>query len=114
MPLVHTNPLDAIFGSLADPTRRDILLRVTQQPLSISELADPYDMSFAAVAKHVAVLETAHLVSKQRQGKQQLVVAVPATISIAKDQLDKYQQLWEDRFAALDAVLESTAPKPRQ
>ena len=97
--------LDTIFQSLADETRRDILRRVSQCELSISELANVYAMSFAAVAKHVGVLEGAGLVAKRREGKQQLVTVVPKTLQGAEAYLSTYQALWEARFTALDGVL---------
>lgn len=104
----YNQVLDAAFSSLSDPTRRDILSRVSQQELSISELAKPYKMSFAAVAKHVAVLEAACLVRKRQLGKQQLVQASPQTITILQSTLDKYQLMWNARYKALDKILEST------
>ena len=68
--------LDNIFQALADNTRRDILKRVSKKPLSISELAEPYAMSFAAIAKHVAKLEAAKLVIKKREGKQSNLILI--------------------------------------
>ena len=65
--------VDRLFHALADATRRDVLRRVLVEPASVSQLAAGYDMSFAAVQKHVAVLERAHLVVKQRRGREQLV-----------------------------------------
>lgn len=100
--------LDTVFSSLADPTRRDILQRVTQQPLSISDIAAPYKISFAAVAKHICILESAKLISKKRQGKQQIIKASPQTIQAAAKYLEIYKQMWEERFSALDNYLEQT------
>lgn len=97
--------LDSVFNSLADATRRDILKRVTKQPLSISQLAEPYKISFAAVAKHVGVLASAHLVKKQRKGKEQIIQASPKTIHIATTHLKTYEKIWEERFNALDDYL---------
>ncbi len=99
--------LNSAYNSLADPTRRDILLRVSERELSISEIAKPYPISFAAVAKHVSVLNAAHLVRKRHVGKQQLVQASPKTIQLLQSNLKKYEQLWVDRFDALDKILES-------
>ena len=100
--------LDTAYYSLSDPTRRDILLRVAQKELPITEIAKPYDMSFAAVAKHIAVLETARLVQKRRVGKQQMVSADPRTLATVKENLGKFERIWNDRFKALDEVLKST------
>ena len=98
--------LDVVFKSLADATRRDILRRVAKQPLSIGELAEPYDMSFAAIAKHIAVLEAAQLIKKRRKGKQQMINVVPTTVEAAVDHLTQYEKLWQDRFDALEKLLQ--------
>lgn len=101
----YKSRLDSTYHSLSDPTRRDILLRVSQQELSIREIAEPYEMSFAAVAKHVAVLESAMLVQKRKVGKQQIVRAKPEVINLMQIDLEKYMKMWEDRFEALDELL---------
>ena len=98
--------LDIVFKSLADATRRDILKRVSKESLSISALAEPYSMSFAAIAKHIAVLEAAKLVTKSRQGKQQIISVVPKTIATAVTHLEQYEALWQDRFDALEKLLQ--------
>lgn len=97
--------LDTLFQALADQTRRDILKRVSKEELSISTLAEPYKMSFAAIAKHVSVLEAAKLITKRREGKQQIVSVVPKTVTIATTHLEQYEQLWKARFDALDKLL---------
>ncbi|HYD35170.1 MAG TPA: metalloregulator ArsR/SmtB family transcription factor [Vitreimonas sp.] len=104
----YNSLLNAAYYSLSDPTRRDILLRVAQQELPIKDIAQPYDMSFAAVAKHVAVLETACLVRKRKLGKQQLVSASPETLALVTADLSKLEKVWNERFKALDELLEST------
>jgi DNA-binding transcriptional ArsR family regulator len=98
--------LDIVFKSLADATRRDILKRVSQESLSISTLAEPYEMSFAAIAKHISVLEAAQLITKRREGKQQMISAVPQTIAIALTHLEQYEKLWQARFDALETLLQ--------
>lgn len=100
--------LDNVFGSLADPTRRDILKRVSEQALSISQVAEHYKMSFAAVAKHVTILETAKLITKERKGKQQIIKASPKALQVAADHLEKYRAMWEDRFTALENYLDQS------
>ncbi len=99
--------LDDVFSSLADATRRDILKRVSQQALSISELASPYKerMSFAAIAKHVRVLEMARLIKKRREGKQQIIYMEPKAVGTAVTHLEKYEEMWNARFSALDELL---------
>ncbi len=101
----QTLNLDIIFAGLADPTRRDILRRVAGGELSVTEIAQPYDLTLAAVSKHLKVLETAQLVIKRRQGKQQLVQASPQALRDAAEYLHNYEQLWNDRFDALEQYL---------
>ncbi len=84
--------LDSVFGSLADSTRRDILRRVARSELSVSEIAHSYDISLAAVSKHLKILEQAKLVIKRRRGKQQLVQAAPKTLTDAEKYLEQYHQ----------------------
>lgn len=105
----HSSRLDTIFSSLADATRRDILKRVSKKELSISELAQPYEgvLSFAAIAKHVHILDSAGLIEKRRGGRQQFVIARPRAISVARTHLEKYEKLLEARFSQLDKVLKT-------
>lgn len=100
--------VDRIFHALADATRRDILKRTSVGDTSVSRLADAYDMSFAAVQKHVAVLEGAGLVTKESRGRERLVRADPATIARAQQLLDAYADLWRSRIDRLDALLADT------
>lgn len=101
----YTLALDNIFHSLADATRRDILSRVSQKELGISDLARDYDMSFSAVAKHLRVLEKAKLIIKQRRGKEKFIVANPDSISEAVKHLERYKQHMNERYAVLDELL---------
>ena len=102
----YTVPLGAIFGSLADPTRRDILEQLAGNELSISEVAASYNLTFAAIAKHITVLEKAHLIIKRRRGKEQLVRVSPQALADIDTYLAHYRQLWDRRFDALDRVLD--------
>ena len=97
--------LDTLFQALADKTRRDILKRVSKAELSISVLAESYKMSFAAIAKHISVLERARLIAKRREGKQQIVSVVPKTVGAAVSHLELYEKMWNTRFDALDDLL---------
>ena len=97
--------VDRIFHALADATRRDILHRTLIGDTSVSRLADAYKMSFAAVQKHVAVLEAAGLVSKEARGRERLVRADPSTIARAQELLDAYAAIWRSRVDRLDALL---------
>ncbi len=100
--------VDRIFHALADATRRDILQRTMVGDTSVSRLADAYEMSFAAVQKHVAVLEGAGLVTKESRGRERLVRADPTTIARARQLLDAYADLWRSRVDRLDALLAET------
>lgn len=100
--------VDRIFHALADSTRRDILRRTSLGDASVSRLADAYAMSFAAVQKHVAVLEGAGLVTKETRGRERLVRADPATIARAQRLLDAYAELWRGRLDRLDQLLTET------
>ena len=99
---------DAFFHALADTTRRDILRRVLAGEHSVSALAEHYPMSFAAVQKHVAVLERAHLVTKQRRGREQVVHADVATIRAAARLLDRLEEIWRGRVDRIGDLLEET------
>jgi DNA-binding transcriptional ArsR family regulator len=97
--------LNTAFRALADPTRRDILRRTLVGEESVSRLAADYQMSFAAVQKHVAALEKAGLVLKETAGRERLVRANPKQIARARACLEQLEALWRHRMTALDAVL---------
>jgi DNA-binding transcriptional ArsR family regulator len=97
--------VDRIFHALADATRRDIVRRTLAGDASVSELAGAYAMSFAAVQKHVAVLEGAGLVTKETRGRARIVRADPSTLARARALLDAYAELWRGRIDRLDALL---------
>jgi DNA-binding transcriptional ArsR family regulator len=101
--------IDRVFHALAAATRRDILRRTIQQEHSISVLAEDYDMSFAAVQKHVGVLEAAGLVIKRAEGRERLVRADPAMIARARALLARYEDLWRARIDRLDLLLAADA-----
>lgn len=102
----YTINIDSVFSSLSDATRRDILNRVSRQPLSIGELAEAHkSISFAAVAKHIAVLEEAQLVIKKREGRYQIISVNPKAVNQAAQVLHAYRAIWEGRFNTLDTLL---------
>lgn len=103
--------VDRIFHTLADRTRRDILNRAIEGDESVSALARHYEMSFAAVQKHVAVLERATLVTKEPRGREQIVHANRPTIAKAIALLDQYEQLWIDRANQIAEILASPGEK---
>jgi DNA-binding transcriptional ArsR family regulator len=98
--------LNQLFRALADGTRRDILARSLTETPSVSDLAARYEMSFAAVQKHVAVLERAGLVRKRASGREQLVSTDRARLRRASELLDSYEASWRQRVAQLDEVLQ--------
>jgi DNA-binding transcriptional ArsR family regulator len=100
--------VDRIFRALADATRRDLVLRTLGGEASVSELAGAYDMSFAAVQKHVAVLEGAGLVTKHPNGRERIVRGNPDVIRRAQALLDRYEQIWRSRIDRLDELLTTT------
>jgi len=107
--------VDRLFHALADATRRDILHRCMRGEPSVSRLADVYPMSFAAVQKHVAVLERAGLVIKERRGREQLVRTDPGAVSRARRVLDELEAAWRgrvDRMADLLAQVPLAENKP--
>ena len=97
--------LDRLFHALADTTRRDILRRCVRGEPSVSRLADLYPMSFAAVQKHVAVLERAGLVTKERRGRAQLVHTDGDALSRARRALDELEAAWRGRVERMADVL---------
>ena len=98
---------DLLFGALADPTRRDIFRRAHEGRLSVSALAREYPISLAAVQKHVAVLERAELVSKQRVGRESIVHAETDALKRAHAALDGLEQAWRGRVERMDQILEA-------
>jgi DNA-binding transcriptional ArsR family regulator len=99
---------DHVFAALADATRRDIVLRALGGNEGIAELAGHYPMSFAAVQKHVAVLERAGLITKERSGRRKVVRTNPEGLRLARGLLDRYEALWRDRVARMTELIAST------
>lgn len=107
--------IDRVFHALAAATRRDILRRTIEREQSVSALAADYDISFAAVQKHVAVLEEAGLIVKRAEGRERLVRADPAMIARARALLSRYEDLWRARISRLDDLLsEPTSTIPTE
>ncbi|QBX55475.1 ArsR family transcriptional regulator [Nocardioides seonyuensis] len=101
---------DAMFHALADRTRRDILRRVLAGEHSVSTLASSYDMSFAAVQKHVAVLERAGLVTKRRQGREALASGDVEAVRSVGSMLTEIEAVWRGRIARIDELIAEPAP----
>ncbi len=104
-PRATDDEVDRIFRALADSTRRDILRRTLTGEVSVSHLAAFYDMSFAAVQKHVAVLEGAGLVTKHPHGRERRVRGNPEKVKRAQELLGRYEDIWRGRIERLDALL---------
>ena len=97
--------VDEVFHALADSTRRDILRRCASGEPSVSRLADAYPMSFAAVQKHVAVLERAGRVTKERRGREQLVRTDAGAVARARDTLDELETIWRGRVDRMSNLI---------
>jgi DNA-binding transcriptional ArsR family regulator len=98
--------VDELFRALADPTRRDILRRCVDGEPSVSRLAQAYPMSFAAVQKHVAVLERAGLVTKERRGREQRVRTDADAVGRARQALDELETTWRGRVERMSDLLQ--------
>jgi DNA-binding transcriptional ArsR family regulator len=96
---------DRMFGALADQTRRDIVRRAIDSGEGVAELASHYPMSFAAVQKHVAILERAGLVTKQRIGRRKVVRTNVEGLRVARRLLDQYEELWRGRIDRMSQLV---------
>jgi DNA-binding transcriptional ArsR family regulator len=102
---IATPDFDRTFGALADATRRDIVRRAVDAEEGVAELARHYPMSFAAVQKHVAILERAGLVTKERSGRRKIVRTNPEGLRVARHLLDRYEQLWRGRIDRMTTLV---------
>jgi DNA-binding transcriptional ArsR family regulator len=109
MQVVPAN-FDRMFRALADPTRRDIVRRAIGSEQGIAELAAHYPMSFAAVQKHVAILERAGLITKDRVGRRKVVRANVEGLRIVRRLLDQYEEMWRSRIGRMADLLAEDAP----
>ena len=98
--------LGTTFVSLDDPTRRDILSRVSRCELSVGELAADYNVTFAAISKHLKVMERAKLIVKRREGKKQMVTLAPEALKSADEYLEQYRRMWQSRFDKLETLIQ--------
>lgn len=105
---------DALFHALADRTRRDIVRRVLAGEHSVSALAADYDMSFAAVQKHVAVLERAGLLTKRRVGREALATGDVEAVRSVASMLDEIEAVWRGRVDRMDELLAADTPRAPQ
>ncbi|MCP3061463.1 metalloregulator ArsR/SmtB family transcription factor [Myxococcus sp. K38C18041901] len=100
-----TDPLSATFAALADPTRRAILARLSKGETSVTELAQPFDMSLPAVTKHLKVLERAGLITRSREAQWRPCRLAPKPLKVANDWLEDYREFWEASLDRLEDYL---------
>lgn len=98
--------LDSTLHALSDSTRRDMLLRMAEQEHTVSELAEPYDMSMAAVSKHLKVLETANLIVKRKEGRRYHCRMNYEPLVEVNELINRYRQFWEARLDELERFIE--------
>ncbi|HUQ44323.1 MAG TPA: metalloregulator ArsR/SmtB family transcription factor [Candidatus Limnocylindria bacterium] len=104
--------LDAVFGALADPTRRAILARLASGDLAVGDLAAPFPVSQPAISRHLKVLEGAGLISRSRRATARLSHLEAEPLRQATSWLARYQAYWDERYDQLDEVLAGLEPKP--
>lgn len=105
---------DRIFAALADTTRRDIVRRAIDGEEGVAELAEHYPMSFAAVQKHIAVLERAGLVTKRRMGRRKVVRTNLEGLRVAQRLLERYEELWRERISRMTVLINQTTKETDQ
>lgn len=101
----NTDKLSAIFAALADPTRRAILARLASGETSVTELAEPFDMSLPAISKHLKVLEGAGLIERRKSAQWRLARLDAAPLKEVADWMEPYRRFWDESFDRLDAYL---------
>src|SRR5438309_240100 len=101
-----TDRLSAIFGALADPTRRAILARLAEGEATVTQLAEPFDISLPAVSRHLKVLEKAGLISRSRSAQWRSSRLEPEPLREATAWMERYRRFWDANFARLDAHLQ--------
>jgi DNA-binding transcriptional ArsR family regulator len=102
--------LDRTYGALSHSVRREILGELRSGPATVSDLAEPFDMSLAAVSKHLGVLEEAGLVSRTQAGRTRIVTLEPRPLVDAREWIDTYRTFWEERLDALEVHLRRGKP----
>ena len=106
--------LDRTFGALADATRRAILARLAAGEASVTELAEPFEMSMPAISKHLKVLERAGLITRGREAQWRPCTLQAGPLKEAADWVSEYKQFWEERFDRLDDYLKELQSKEKQ
>ena len=103
--------LDAVFSALSDPTRRAILQRLSQGEASVTELANPFDISLPAISKHLHVLESAGLLTREKDGRTNWIRLDPTALISTAEWIDHYRPLWKTQLDALSTYLERPRDK---
>jgi len=109
-----SDPLSAVFGALADPTRRAILARLTLGETTVGELAEPFDMSLPAISKHLSVLQSAGLIEREKHGRLRRCRFNGEGMTEAANWVARYRAFWEGRFDALARYLDETPAQTDQ
>ena len=112
--MLHTTRLDATFAALADPTRRAILARLALGETSVTELAEPFDMSMPAVSKHLRVLERAGLIARGRAAQWRPCRIEAAPLKDVAEWAERYRHIWEARLDRLDDYLKDLKEKEKK
>ena len=105
--------LSSTFAALSDPTRRSIVDRLTAGPATVMELAEPFSISQQAISKHLAYLESARLIERQRDGRQNFCALKPDTLREVADWAEGYRRIWQANFQRLDALLAEMKSKKK-
>jgi DNA-binding transcriptional ArsR family regulator len=108
-----TDPLSTTFAALADPTRRAILARLVSGECSVTELAEPFDMSMPAVSKHLRVLERAGLIARRREAQWRPCRIEAGPLKKVADWTERYRHIWEERLDRLDEYLQEMKAKEK-
>ncbi|HET7710402.1 MAG TPA: metalloregulator ArsR/SmtB family transcription factor [Thermoanaerobaculia bacterium] len=111
--MVNNDPLSSTFGALADPTRRAILARLVEGEASVTELAEPFDMSLPAISKHLKVLEHAGLISRGRDAQWRPCRLDAGPLREVDAWIGRYRRFWEESFDRLDAYLQELKKKEK-
>jgi DNA-binding transcriptional ArsR family regulator len=106
--------LDAVFSALADPTRREILARLSEGEASVSELAEPFEMSLPAVSKHLGVLEDAGLLTREKDGRVRHCRLIAEPMQDALEWIARYGRFWEAQFDSLERFLSESSRKGKR
>jgi DNA-binding transcriptional ArsR family regulator len=111
---MQTDQLSATFAALADPTRRAILARLTSGECSVTELAEPFDISMPAVSKHLNVLERAGLIARGRDAQRRPCRLEPSPLKDIAEWLERYRAMWEQRLDRLDSYVQELNAKEKK